>query len=93
MNWSSDFPTEEGHYWFYGDPWAGSEGGEPSPSSLFAVEIHRDSRGLYGMIGGHYVFSLPDSGREINGYQPGGRALGLWQKAIIPELPSQKSYE
>lgn len=87
--WTTDAPTNEGFYWFYGDASMGSMGchysdinPEPPTLKLHLVEIQKISNGVYGIIGGRFMnLRKFDRSIRMEGY------LGYWTPAILPEIP------
>jgi hypothetical protein len=72
--WTAEWPTESGRYWFYG--WRFMPAYDRSPE-LSLVEIWKSpSGGLLYVTGGHFLYK-----------EEGAR--GVWQKAILPELPPE----
>jgi len=78
MNWTKEWPTEPGSYWFYGyfNYGVGREG-------LHFVEVYRHAGSLTVMAGTTTAYC----GNTL--IQP-ELAFGVWQKAEVPELPSYK---
>lgn len=86
-NWFEDFPTEEGHYWFYGDPYFGlmgkdyREGAEPD-NGMYLVIIRKLGNSLCGQVDGQLLYNRKfDKERHRQGY------VGKFLKAILPEPP------
>jgi hypothetical protein len=85
--WSTDFPSEEGDYWFYGDPWFGSMGQDYVPGAvpnvkMYFVQVHATGRGFIGEARGQFVTSRKfDPAQRREGY------LGYWRKVDMPPPP------
>jgi hypothetical protein len=77
--WTKEWPTEAGTYWFYG--WRfGNEGlNKDDEPELNFVEVSKIVNGFMYITRGHWLTAE-------KGYE--GGAIGLWTKAIVPELPS-----
>lgn len=73
-DWSEDWPTEPGHYWFYG--WCFRAWGDVRvnlPKWHF-VRVRRTANSLAFVTNGHFLYK--SEGAE-----------GLWQAAMLPEPP------
>lgn len=90
-NWSDEFPTEPGRYWFYGLPEHGCMGmdympqTEPCEAELILVDVNRIGNGLIGHCGGRFVYS-----RKFNRERSQSGWLGWWQPAVLPAVPNVK---
>lgn len=74
MNWTSEWPTEPGHYWFYGCRYAGrARPGRP----YYVTVLERQTLGsVYYITCGDYLSKA-------------GGAEGVWQPVQFPELPRE----
>jgi len=77
-SWSCKFPTEQGHYWFYGFPWGKSQDQEPQLEVIEIMGPFKNSSGSTSMCG-------KASGAFV--YQ--SEAAGFWMKIEQPKLPSE----
>lgn len=67
----SDYPTVNGWYWFYGDPFE-KDNGHRRETRIYSVKvIHVDGKPRYIADGDFFMNSKP----------------GLWAKALVPEKP------
>lgn len=89
MEWSSDFPTTPGFYWFYGDPFMGAMGQDYTSevkveTKLYYVEVHQISNGLIGVTSGQFMPSKPfnPKTRQGEGY------IGMFLPAQTPQPPN-----
>lgn len=70
--WTKEWPTEPGWYWFYGQKFRGwNDDGDPQ---LYMVIVHKTRNGVACVVDGHFMYA-----------QEG--AWGWWQPAILPDLP------
>lgn len=89
--WSSSPPDSEGFWWLYGDDEFGSMGGNytgavPADIDLHVVKVQRIGSGLIGVSKGRMIRLTPfDAAQKKPGY------LGVWQRMVLPKLPSQSS--
>lgn len=80
MNWSKDWPTKPGYYWFYGYK-CGSYENRPKRLSVVVVDTARNgvcvipNRFIY-VCDGQFIY-------KKEGYD------GVWQEVILPELPNE----
>jgi hypothetical protein len=72
-DWTEEWPTTPGWYWFWGQCFRSWKGDEWSPN-LYSVVVRRCSNGLAFVTNGHFM------------YQEEG-AEGLWLLTVLPELP------
>ena len=72
--WSDEWPTRPGHYWFYG--WLSSVGlNLKAKPNLSLVEAYgTTTTGMTYQTEGNYLWKS-------------GGGIGKWQKAILPQLP------
>ncbi len=82
--WFDSAPTEPGMYWFCGDPWFGSMGGDWSgvfspDVRIYLVELFAISNGVMGKTEGQF-FSLVKFDRE---HRREGW-FGKWCRANVP---------
>jgi hypothetical protein len=71
--WTEEWPTEPGYYWFYGWCWR-SEIRDGKAPRFFYVRVRPCSNSMMYVTDGHFMYE------EEGGY-------GLWSKAQLPELP------
>lgn len=76
MNWTAEWPTEPGLYWFYGWLWLNknweTEGRKPE---FDLIKVHKNSRGdVICITNGNFMFKEE-------------RHMGLWKLVDLPELP------
>jgi len=76
--WTSEWPTEPGMYWFYGWPFLQ---GEPTDEPEWvSVEVFFDGGGKSVWVGGgHFMFKSENR--------------GLWTPAILPDAPLEQLKE
>ena len=72
--WSREWPTEPGHYWFYGWPYKGEKEGGRKPE-LNHVRVIQASNGVIVIRSGYGWYK-----NEWSGFEE-------FTKAILPELP------
>lgn len=73
IEWSEEFPTEKGNYWFYG--WTSSfENDETEPRMRFVKIIVLDDGSLYVVADGQLMFKCEEP-------------KGKWAKADVPNPP------
>jgi len=75
-DWTEDWPTEPGHYWFYGwcfRPWGSVR---VRPPEWHFVRVSRTANSLAFVTDGHFLYK-----------SEGGE--GLWMPAMLPEPPTQ----
>lgn len=88
LDWTQDYPTEPGHYWFYGDPYKGQMGQDFTENArinpqLSLVRIFQTSNSLMAVGDGQCFPSRKFD--KTSAYNTG--YLGYWAKADIPEVP------
>lgn len=82
-DWSPEFPTEEGFYWFYGNLWLGQMGMDyyednvPEPEMVL-VAVYKNVAVANGQFVSRTKF---DKANRKAGW------LGYWAKAVLPESP------
>lgn len=87
LEWSEDFPTEPGAYWFYGDPWFGSMGKHYYPDAkpenrMHFVQIHKTTDSFLGEVRGQILYKHKfDKEKRQQGY------VGKFAKATLPNPP------
>lgn len=74
MNWTSEWPTTPGYYWFYGWCWPGWR--HERISKLLYVEAKRTSNRIAYVTEGHFLYRAEG-------------AEGVWQPVQAPELPEE----
>ena len=72
MEWTAEWPTQNGHYWFYGWCWK-SEANKPEMHFVRVGAIATPGKFAY-VTNGHFLFV-------------GEGAEGKWLKAELPEPP------
>jgi len=74
-DWQKEWPTEPGSWWFYGYRFGNKvfPWKENEKRELCLVEVRKVSNGIILVTHGHFLDK-----READ---------GVWQKAILPELP------
>lgn len=80
MQWSQDFPTKPGYYWFYGDPFGNKRGADGLQVRLHWVRAYQGANSLV-------VVS------DMNSFMYWDEVVGLWTQAIPPELPENQFNE
>ena len=78
-DWTDEWPTEKGTYWFHGWPFGKNNGfnGEPTPPVTSIVKAVRNGSGTITLVmDGHFF------------YQSEG-AVGKFRKAVLPEPPAE----
>lgn len=78
VNWTREWPTEPGRYWFYGYPYGKQKTemglGDKTPS-LHLVNADKTSNSMVYVMDGQFLFR--DS-----------KIIGMFCKAELPELPN-----
>lgn len=85
--WTTEIPTEEGRYWFWGEPHMGQMGSDYTDQRedeprLLMVEICKMSNGLVGVSGSSFIY--------LHKFDPKNRAPGVagyWTPAWVPDTP------
>jgi hypothetical protein len=72
MSWTSEWPTELGWYWFYGDPY--SKNPDPKHVLLHPVKVNQGANALIYVTGNSFMYKSEAS-------------KGLWKPMIVPEEP------
>lgn len=75
MEWTTDWPTIPGWYWFYGDPYAKASNKATIKVELYPVKVVKIANGVSYISNGSFVYK-----REA-------AEGGLWQPMQLPELP------
>lgn len=73
-DWSEEWPTEPGRYWFYGYKWKPFTSDMDKPPEMFLVKVRDGGNGVMRVTDGHFLYKAE-----------GGR--GLWTPAVLPEIP------
>ena len=85
--WSNEFPSEEGVYWFYGDPFHGQLSCDFENSSiepnLYYVQVKQISNGLIAVASGQFM-----SSHKFNKEQRRSGYVGYWKKFEQIQLPN-----
>ena len=78
LEWSRDWPQENGLFWFYGYRFRYDKDEGRAPE-LCLVDIHETAqRGQFTYAAhGHFLYEA-------------GEATGVWQKAVLPALPQKR---
>lgn len=71
MMWTTEWPTEPGHYWFWGYPFKRSD----RPDEMHLVRVYRVANGVANVTNGHFL------------YKAEARDGGRWAPATLPEPP------
>lgn len=85
--WSEEFPTEPGNYWFYGNPWFGSMGcdyfDDAKPDMrMYLVRVHQTGNSVLGTTEGQIFYRQKfNKEKHQQGY------IGKFAKADVPEPP------
>ncbi len=78
MNWTREWPTEPGRYWFYGYPYGKQKTemglGDKKPF-LSLVKVDKTTNSIMYVLDGQFFFR--DS-----------KIIGKFKKADLPELPN-----
>jgi len=69
--WTEEWPTEPGRYWFWGQPHYGLRDLDPQ---LYAVIAHETPHGLAYVADGSLMYK-------------GGGGWGVWYPAVVPDPP------
>ncbi|MHC4224516.1 MAG: hypothetical protein ACYSUN_11045 [Planctomycetota bacterium] len=78
LNWNKEWPTTPGHYWFYG-----RRHKQEGEREIFFVEVAAAGENLqHRLYSCHGMFLYKSDG-----------AKGLWMKAILPPIPTEKQLE
>lgn len=72
IEWTKEWPTIEGVYWFYG--WRFKHDADEPPSIHF-VEVHKASNGILYVARGNFMWK--EEGAE-----------GIWLSGAFPDRPS-----
>lgn len=74
-SWTPEWPTKPGSYWFYGYRFCRFDEADKPELCFVQVRMSGNKKPMY-VTHGHFM------------YKEGG-ASGLWQKAVLPELPKE----
>jgi hypothetical protein len=81
MEWSREWPTESGFYWFWGWFWKSQYDGRGNePKKMHLVECRKIQNGFLYITHGHFI------------YQEEG-AIGQWLPATRPTPPGDNQGE
>lgn len=72
-DWTDEWPSEPGWYWFWGQPHYGLRSLD---SELYSVRVYETSTGLAFVAEGDFMYR-------------GGGGRGLWCPAVLPDLPEE----
>lgn len=72
--WTKGFPKEAGRWWFYG--WVSAYDKERREPELHFVEVFKTANGFWMHITGGVCLDKSEDPQ------------GLWQKMVLPDLPS-----
>ncbi len=82
MNWTREWPTELGRYWFYGYPYGKQKTemglGDKKPF-LSLVTVDEINNGLCAILEGNFLYEEGEMGCKPD---------GVFLKADVPELPN-----
>lgn len=70
--WTTEFPKEEGFYWFYGDPFVSEYHKDQWAASLRIAKVMKIPNGFMYVADGHFFEN---------------RMQGLWLKIEKPQIP------
>jgi hypothetical protein len=71
--WTDEWPTEPGEYWFYGWEHGKREDMEKPPEMSF-VRARQGRDSMFYVAGGHFIYRQ--------------EAVGKWTKANLPDPPT-----
>ena len=87
--WKSEFPSEPGFYWFWGEPFAGGMGRDYKEGATFTPELNVvevteiANKNLMAVCRGQFMSSKSFiKERRQEGW------LGYWSKIDLPNLPT-----
>lgn len=72
--WTEEWPTTAGWYWFYGQPHYGLR---DLPARLYSVTVHHTRDGWAYVSDGSFMYK-------------GGGGWGQWCLVTLPELPTKE---
>ena len=76
--WTTEFPTEEGYYWFYGYRFGKDRGfGKKNKPELMFTEVREVANGMMYVANGNFMF--PNEVEEPH-----------FQKVELPEFPKME---